>query len=662
MPKKRENYCLRVLKDAHSPYRWLIKYGTRELVIIYVMKLLEAYSCYSMLYILLLFLTDEFGFTDIQAGWIYAWMGAMSTIYGILVGTLIDFLGVKISLIIGFGILLVSRFAIVFVTSKFWVCFFIIATLPLGQAMGIPVLQIAVKRYTFEHFSETVRTDKEGRAVKQIGNQSIAFDLFYIMMNVSAAIVGPVLDGFRALSRKTGPLSFKYHGHNFAEYRLLILSGAIMNIFAFVLPCLPWFRMRFKVLPPRSPKDDEVELQFDPPLTLSNFEPRTVLVLRSRKAVERALARAGLEWSDALTKFKDARFTLLEEQSVRRGDILALALDSGGAELAVGAEVSVNGAAPGRVSRVNDDGTYNVTYDHDDDHNDDKDAPGYRLVRTRNSWFAVGREDEPPYLPPEALKPASCVQCSAFGVWKDKELWKYLWVVVMLMGVRLVFRHLDATFPKYMVRTHGKEVPFGIIISLNPILIVLIVGLVVPFLKSISNYDLIAWGALISAISPFAMVFNNSLAGGIMFVALLSLGEAMWSPRLYEYTVIVAPDQKEGTFMAFSHMPSFVANFISGPMSGILLQRFCPAQGKLHCEMMWLIIGLSSISSPILLLALKKCLRSKTDIANPTRVPDFLRLCFRWCKCCKCCGCETDLEEEETRVGLLDDQEDHKKV
>ena len=87
------------------------------------------------------------------------------------------------------------------------------------------------------------------------------------------------------------------------------------------------------------------------------------------------------------------------------------------------------------------------------------------------------------------------------------------------------------------------------------------------------------------------MVFNNSLAGGIMFVALLSLGEAMWSPRLYEYTVIVAPDQKEGTFMAFSHMPSFVANFISGPMSGILLQSFCPSQGKLRCEMMWLIIG-----------------------------------------------------------------------
>ena len=78
-------------------------------------------------------------------------------------GTIIDFLGVKISLIIGFGILLISRcvlprychfvtimvyikhtcrFAIVFVTSKFWVCLILVTTLPLGQAMGIPVLQV----------------------------------------------------------------------------------------------------------------------------------------------------------------------------------------------------------------------------------------------------------------------------------------------------------------------------------------------------------------------------------------------------------------------------------------------------------------------------------------------------------------------------------------
>ena len=99
------------------------------------------------------------------------------------------------------------------------------------------------------------------------------------------------------------------------------------------------------------------------------------------------------------------------------------------------------------------------------------------------------------------------------------------------------------------------------------------------------------WGALISAISPFAMTANNSVSGAISFIVLLSVGEALWSPRLYEYTVIVAPDFSEGTFMAFSHMPTFLATFISGPMSGALLQNFCPAKGSLHCETMWLIIG-----------------------------------------------------------------------
>ena len=87
------------------------------------------------------------------------------------------------------------------------------------------------------------------------------------------------------------------------------------------------------------------------------------------------------------------------------------------------------------------------------------------------------------------------------------------------------------------------------------------------------------------------MSFNSSLFGDILFVVLLSIGEAMWSPRLYEYTVIVAPDYEEGTFMAFSHMPTFVATLISGPLSGVLLQNFCPARGPLNCRMMWLIIG-----------------------------------------------------------------------
>lgn len=662
MSQKREPCCCwRVLKDTYSPFKWLKKYAPRELVFVYVMKLLESYSCYSLLYVLLTYLTEEFGFSDIEAGWIYAIMGTATSVYGLLVGSLIDALGVKLSLIIGFGILLISRIGIVFVTSKIAIIFILFTLFPFGSALGIPVLQIAVKRYTFEYFGAVIRTDKDGRPIRELGNQSVAFDLFYVMMNVSAAIVGPVLDGFRAISRQPGISSSTYHGHRFFEYRFLILSGVLANVISFIIPCLPCFRMRFKVVPPINSEACNIDIQYISRNGARSFKPRDVLMLRKRTKVEAVLAKAGLEWTPGLDQFQDAKFKLMEERNVKRSDLqiqgpYLYSVKRAGDELPVDTEVSVLGCLPGRVTRVNDNGTYDVAYDRAKDA-ETKELK--RLIRTSNGWFAVGREDEPPYLPPEALKREQCAQCSACSVWKDRELWKYLCVVILLMGVRMVFRHVDATFPKYMIRTHGKEVPYGIIISLNPVLIVVIVGLITPFFRSVSNYDLIAWGALISAVSPFTMTGNNSISGAISFIVLLSVGEALWSPRLYEYTVIVAPDYEEGTFMAFSHMPTFLATFISGPMSGALLQNFCPAKGPLHCEMMWLIIGLCSISSPLLLFAFKKCLRSRYDIMTPTRLPEFLECC----RCRRCFRQKVRIHvDDEARVGLLEAQEDHKKL
>lgn len=37
-----------------------------------------------------------------------------------------------------------------------------------------------------------------------------------------------------------------------------------------------------------------------------------------------------------------------------------------------------------------------------------------------------------------------------------KTFWRYMLLTVLTVNVRGVFRHLDATFPKYMERTFGK--------------------------------------------------------------------------------------------------------------------------------------------------------------------------------------------------------------
>ncbi len=103
----------------------------------------------------------------------------------------------------------------------------------------------------------------------------------------------------------------------------------------------------------------------------------------------------------------------------------------------------------------------------------------------------------------------------------------------------MIFRHLDATFPKYAVRILGEHSPWGSIVSINPILILILVPLATPLSFHINGYNQILLGSLISGLSPFALAVSSSIPAAIIFVVLLSIGEALWSPRLYDYTVSI---------------------------------------------------------------------------------------------------------------------------
>jgi POT family proton-dependent oligopeptide transporter len=140
-------------------------------------------------------------------------------------------------------------------------------------------------------------------------------------------------------------------------------------------------------------------------------------------------------------------------------------------------------------------------------------------------------------------------------------------LIVLLTGVRVIYRHLDATFPKYMVREFGKDALYGSVIAINPLCVVIMVPLMAPalihfqplhvrnhlcsrfnrekLLRIISSQkchvkpnghvcQLIILGTLISTLSPFILALGHNYVTAICFVTTLSLGEAIWSPRLYE--------------------------------------------------------------------------------------------------------------------------------
>jgi hypothetical protein len=91
-----------------------------------------------------------------------------------------------------------------------------------------------------------------------------------------------------------------------------------------------------------------------------------------------------------------------------------------------------------------------------------------------------------------------------------------------------------------------------------------------------------------------------------LFIALLSVGESIYSPRLYEYAAAIAPKGQEASYMSLSYLPFFLAKLPVAMFSGVLLARFCPETGPRDSAALWLIIALATTIAPLGLFLLRR--------------------------------------------------------
>ncbi len=220
----------------------------------------------------------------------------------------------------------------------------------------------------------------------------------------------------------------------------------------------------------------------------------------------------------------------------------------------------------------------------------------------------------------------------------EKPFWVYLFMLALLVPVRLVFYHFHYTFPKYGIRVLGEGVKIGNIYSvLNPVMIVFLVPLVGWFTRRISSFHMMIVGTVVSAGSIFiaimpAEIFSplmNTWFGDLVYnkwlevpadlqkpvflalifmVACFTIGEAIWSPRLMQFTAEIAPKGKEGSYISLSYLPFFAAKFVAGPMSGALLKYYVPPDAPSYPQhfMVWIWIGGMAALSPLGLLIFRK--------------------------------------------------------
>ena len=479
------------MKSAETSFlgRFLVLKGAvRELWVVFGVKVLTIVAYGLVNSTLVLWLSADIGLSDVQAGFVVAAWSTAMTFCLVMVGSLVDAVGIRRAFLLGLGLCVAARAFMPFSVSLGPVLLLGLLPLAVGEALQTPVLVAAVKRFS------TTR------------QRSMAFSVYYAMMNVGFALAGWSFDKVRSGLGEYGRYEIPLLGLGLSTYQTIILIGCLCTI---------------------------------PNVLLAYFG-----------------LRPGVEVTDegVVVKPEQSRY------------------------------------------------------------------PGEAIFK--KIWLSCR----------DALKDWARI---FGGLWSQPAFYRFLLFLTLVVGVRLILYHMYYTFPKFAIRELGPGAPVGrLFLVINPVLIVILAPVVGALTQKVSAYKAVVIGSFIAASSVFLLavppeVFKPLADGWLgeliarrwlsvkdaavnpyyvsiaLMAVVYSVGEAFWSPRLYEYPAAIAPKGQEASYMSLSMLPYFVAKFFAGGLSGFLLRAYCPAQGPRDSGTMWLIVGLMALATPLGLILLR---------------------------------------------------------
>lgn len=223
------------------------------------------------------------------------------------------------------------------------------------------------------------------------------------------------------------------------------------------------------------------------------------------------------------------------------------------------------------------------------------------------------------------------------GLLRQDGFYRLILFLMLIAFLKLIFMQMYYVYPKFGIRELGDGAPVGRLWAINSIVIIFLVPVIGALTQRFSAYSMVILGGAISAASVFIMalptVWFEPMANGwpgrwlghgylglqgvvhpyyvmiALFVVLLSVGEAFYSPRVYEYAAAIAPRGQEASYSALSYVPFLLAKLLIGTFSGALLARYCPAEGPRDSGTLWLFVALTAAVAPVGLILLRRFIR-----------------------------------------------------
>lgn len=205
------------------------RHQTFEIWLIFIFKFLT-----SLIFLIddltfLLFCIYEFHMAIWEVGILFFFTAICVLAYGLTItGFIIDKLGVKFSLFIGFILYAVTKFFLIFIDNKAQLYFIMLTVLPFSISLIFPTLLLSVKRLTFQK------------------SRPLAFSIFFGAMILGAVFGGPIVDWIRH-DYKHASVSYSHSNgetgtdqtreQEFSAYRVVHFFGFIVYCVMLVFLC-----------------------------------------------------------------------------------------------------------------------------------------------------------------------------------------------------------------------------------------------------------------------------------------------------------------------------------------------------------------------------------------------------------------------------------------
>jgi len=523
----------------------------REFWVVQLVNLLDGIAYFATLTVATLYLSETLGYSDKEAGWLWALVTAAYTATGIVAGFIGDSFGIKRTLYLSVIMLIVARLTISLSLDRIIIIPALFA-FSIGTAIMTPILISATKRYT---------TKK---------SQAAGFNLLYFLMNIGAFLGNATLDPLRDLQWGN---------------RSVFMAGSAISILCFLAILFLW----------RKPLD-----VVDAGVRAPSSDDKDNATSSSGSSSGKFSEKWEAPWTIALSVIRESAFWRF---------MLFLVVLTG----------------------------VRLVFEHQS-----QVYPKY-YTRTMSSFLFESERLTNEVLDegtiPDSLRAAFAARdlelrddATIKREFEDIEQW-----LIKSGGARyVVAARAD------VLRIYESDVPVGALNAINPLIICFGVILSTPIVARFKLFNVMMFGITISALSMVVLaidprwlvgVFGGSLArnyGVIVIIQIVafSVGEMIWSPRLYEYTAAIAPVGREASYMGLSYLPQMFARLLEGPLAGFMLTHYCPPDVTDRLEtvpyaqspqMMSLILAVIALSSPILVVLLRGVIQKEGRVTEAER-------------------------------------------